>query len=141
MAADDGRVVPALINAALAGEPLPIHGDGEQTRSFCYVSDLVDVLLLVAFDRDAAGQIFNIGNPEEVSMLELVSAVLDATGANVRVSFLPPVADDPARRKPDIRRVQNRYDWRPRVALAEGLRHTAAYFRTLREESLLAEAA
>jgi nucleoside-diphosphate-sugar epimerase len=141
MAADDGRVVPALINAALAGEPMPIHGDGEQTRSFCYVSDLVDVLLLVAFDRDAAGQIFNIGNAEEVNMLELASAVLDATGSSSPISFLPPVADDPARRKPDIRRVEARYDWRPRVALAEGLRHTVSYFRALREESRLAEAA
>ncbi len=129
MNVDDGRVVPVFGTAALEGRPMPVHGDGRQTRSFCYVSDLVDGLLRVAFDDGANGEVFNIGNPEEVTVLELAAAVAEAAGVEARIEWLPPVPDDPARRKPDISKMRARYGWEPRVPLALGLRETIAYFR------------
>ena len=125
---DDGRVVSEFAAAALRGEPLPIFGDGTQTRSFCYVSDLVDALLLVALDRAADGEVLNIGNPHEVSMLELAETIAAAAGAGGVVAHLPAGIDDPARRRPDISRLQARYGWSPRVALDEGIARTVAYF-------------
>lgn len=129
MNVDDGRVVPAFIAAALSGKPLPVHGNGSQTRSFCYVSDLVEALLLVGLDRDADGGVFNLGNPHEVTMLELARQIARITGAGERVVHLPRGEDDPARRCPDISRMRQRYGWEPNVSLAEGLRETVAYFR------------
>ena len=128
MAIDDGRVVPAFIGAALAGEPLPVFGDGRQTRSLCYVSDLVEALLLVAFDGNANGRVFNLGNPHEVTMLELARAVSEAAGSETGVVFSEAAADDPSRRRPDITRMQERYGWQPIVGLADGLRQTVDYF-------------
>jgi nucleoside-diphosphate-sugar epimerase len=127
---DDGRMVPAAISATLAGRPIPIYGDGKQTRSFCYVSDMVEGLLLVALDWDADGEVFNIGNPQEITMLEMAREVAQVAGGDGRVVHLPRVEDDPARRRPDIRRMRERYGWRPRVGLAEGLNKTLAYFRS-----------
>src|SRR5690606_245401 len=135
MAADDGRAVPAFIGAALRGERLPVHGDGRQTRSFCYVSDLVRGLLQVAFDRHADGEVFNLGNPQEVSMLELADAVIAAAGGP-GVYFTARPVDDPSRRRPDISRIRRRYGWRPEVGLEEGLRQTVAYFRSSRAPAL-----
>ncbi len=126
---DDGRVVPVFATAALEGRSMPVHGDGRQTRSFCHVSDLVDGLLRVAMDDAADGEVFNIGNPEEVTVLELADAVAKAAGVEPRIEWLPPVPDDPARRKPDIAKMRARYGWEPQVPLAEGLRDTIAYFR------------
>ncbi len=130
----DGRVVPEFAAAALAGQPLPIFGDGQQTRSFCYVSDLVDALLLVAFDRAADGEIFNLGNPHEVTMLELATLITSAARGGGELEFLPAAQDDPARRRPDITRVRERYGWEPTVSLEDGLRETVAYFRSIRAE-------
>jgi nucleoside-diphosphate-sugar epimerase len=127
---DDGRVVPEFIAAALAGSPLPIFGDGGQTRSFCFVDDLVDALLLVAFDPSADGEVFNAGNPQEVTMLELARAVSAACEVPLRVAHHPAATDDPQRRRPDIGRMSARYGWQPRVALGDGLAETVAYFRT-----------
>jgi nucleoside-diphosphate-sugar epimerase len=129
MNVDDGRVVPAFVSAALAGEALPVFGDGRQTRSFCYVSDLVDALLLVALDPASDGEVFNIGNPHEVTMIELAQAIASLAGADARVAHLPAAADDPARRRPDITRMRERYGWQPSVALEEGLAATIAYVR------------
>ena len=131
---DDGRVVPEFIAAALAGRALPIFGDGSQTRSFCYVDDLVGALLHVAFDATADGHVFNAGNPHEVTMLELAQAVCVACDVTCRIDYREAAADDPQRRRPDIRRIGARYDWRPRVSLDEGLRETVAYFRTWIED-------
>jgi nucleoside-diphosphate-sugar epimerase len=141
MNADDGRVVPAYVAAALDGRPLPVFGDGQQTRSFCYVSDLVDALLLVALDGNANGHVFNIGNPHEVTMIELARTVTSIIGGSGRIAFLPASEDDPARRRPDIHRMQVRYGWHPQVDLEAGLRETVAYFRALRGDAILAEAA
>jgi len=138
MNADDGRVVPAFIAAALAGEPIPIFGDGRQTRSFCYVSDLVAALLSVMDDGGADGEVLNIGNPEEVTMLDLARAVSRATGGSGDLAFFPAAQDDPARRRPDISRLRQRYGWEPRIDLERGLRDTVRYFA---EEASLVEAA
>jgi nucleoside-diphosphate-sugar epimerase len=140
MDAEDGRAVPSFINASLGGAPIPIQGDGTQTRSFCYVSDLVDGLLHVAFDRDADGEVFNIGNPHEVNMLDLAHLVAEATGGVGDIVFTPPASDDPQRRRPDISRMAARYGWRPQVQLLDGLRRTSAYYCSQRFEAMLAEA-
>lgn len=125
---NDGRVVPAFIAAALAGRALPVFGDGMQTRSFCYVSDLVEALLLVALDGTADGEVFNLGNPHEVTMRELAQTIADCAGGGGTLELLPPAPDDPARRKPDISRMTARYGWTPRVDLRDGIARTVAYF-------------
>jgi nucleoside-diphosphate-sugar epimerase len=130
---DDGRVVPEFIAAALAGRPLPVYGDGSQTRSFCYVSDLVEALLLVALDTTADGEVFNAGNPHEITMRELAEQISAACEAECAIAWLPAAPDDPARRRPDITRMQQRYGWSPRIALSDGLRETVAYFRSWME--------
>ncbi len=129
MSVDDGRVIPAFAAAALRGEPLPVHGDGLQTRSFCYVSDLVQALLLVALDTGSAGDVFNLGNPREMTMIELAATVARCAGSEAGLRHLPRLADDPERRRPDITKVQERFGWQPHVALEEGLTATVAYFR------------
>jgi dTDP-glucose 4,6-dehydratase len=127
---DDGRVVPAFISAALQRQPLPLHGEGTQTRSFCYVRDLVAGLLLVAFDREADGEIFNIGNPQEITMRDLAGHIAGLTGAgSENIQYLPRGSDDPERRRPDIGKMRDRYGWEPCVSLEEGLRQTIDYFR------------
>ncbi len=140
---EDGRVVPAFIKAALAGRPLPVLGDGQQTRSFCYVSDLVEGLLLVALDGNANGRVFNIGSPNEVTMLELARAVSAAGSSDGTVEYLSAAAEDRARRRPDISKMIERYGWEPDVDLDAGLRRTVAYFRGVRAETnvLVSEAA
>ena len=140
---DDGRVVPEFAAAALRGQPLPVFGDGRQTRSFCYVSDLIDALLLVALDASADGEVFNLGNPHEVTMLELAETIAAAAGGSGEVAHLPAAEDDPARRRPDISRVRARYGWAPKVALADGIASTVASFRDEIEAQagLLTEAA
>ena len=125
----DGRVVPAFVAAALNDEPLPVHGDGMQTRSFCYVSDLVRGMLLVAFDWQAAGEVFNLGNPHEITMLQLAEEVVRATGSKSGIEYLERGADDPERRRPDISKIRARYGWEPSVALREGIVRTVDYFK------------
>jgi nucleoside-diphosphate-sugar epimerase len=126
---DDGRVVPAFVGAALRGQPIPLHGDGRQSRSFCYVSDLVEGFARVALDESADGEVFNIGNPHEVTMLELAQTVARLTGRELEYESLPREKGDPARRRPDISKMRTRYGWEPRVPLEEGLRRTIDYFR------------
>lgn len=128
MAPDDGRVVSNFITQALAGRPLTIHGDGTQTRSFCYVEDLITGLCLLA-DSDVTEPV-NLGNPEEVSMKELGGRVVEMIG-DAGFEFLPLPESDPVRRRPDIRRAQSRLGWQPRVSLAEGLAPTIEYFRSV----------
>ena len=125
---DDGRVVSNLLCQALSGEDITIYGDGSQTRSFCFVSDMVDGLMrLMESDITDLAPV-NLGNPEEFTILELLDLVMAETGATPAVRFTPLPTDDPRRRKPDIRRARALLDWRPRVSLAKGLRLTAAFF-------------
>jgi dTDP-glucose 4,6-dehydratase len=129
MRRDDGRVIPEMIGAALEGRPLVIHGDGSQTRSFCYVSDLVDGLSRVLLDRDLDGEILNIGNPREITMLDLARRIVRLGGGRGEMQFTESRAGDPVRRRPVIKRMQKRYGWTPRVQLSEGLRRTISAFR------------
>jgi len=125
--ANDGRVVPALVVQALRGEPLTVHGDGRQTRSFCYVSDLVDGLVAL-MNAGEPGPV-NLGSPVETTVLAVAEKVKAVTGSSSEVSFAPGRPDDPARRQPDIRRAAELLGWKPKVSLDEGLRLTVDYFR------------
>ena len=125
---DDGRVIPELVTAALAGRPMVLHGDGGQTRSFCYVSDLVDGLLAVTLDRDLDGAVLNIGNPDEVTMRELAERIRGITGTVSPIEYAERRPGDPEHRKPDIARMRARYGWTPGIDLSEGLARTIAAF-------------
>jgi UDP-glucuronate decarboxylase len=128
MRPDDGRVVSNVICQALAGADITVYGDGSQTRSFCYVSDLVDGLIrLMASDR-AVGVPVNLGNPNELTVIDLVRRVLALTGSDSRIVHRPLPEDDPRRRQPDIARATRLLGWRPRVSLQEGLGVTTAWF-------------
>ncbi|MEU3742059.1 UDP-glucuronic acid decarboxylase family protein [Streptomyces sp. NPDC032198] len=122
----DGRVVSTFVRQALAGKPLTLYGDGSQTRSFCYVDDLVRGLLAM-LDSDLGGPV-NLGNPSERTVRELAELVLRLTGSPSRIAYRPLPVDDPARRRPVINRAVEQLGWMPRVPLDEGLRHTIALF-------------
>ena len=125
----DGRVVSNFIMQALAGEALTIYGDGRQTRAFCYVDDLLDgVLGLMETGDDFIGPV-NLGNPHEVSMLEIAQRIIAITGSTSQLQFQPPASDDPMQRCPDITLAGQKLGWQPRIALDEGLKRTADYFR------------
>jgi dTDP-glucose 4,6-dehydratase len=129
MKLDDGRVVPAFIDQALHGKPLTVSGDGSQTRSFCYVADLVDGLyrLMQSDERYPV----NLGNPVEMTILEFAENIRRFTGASSAVEFQALPEDDPKQRKPDITKARRVLHWEPRVPLEEGLRLTVDYFRNL----------
>jgi dTDP-glucose 4,6-dehydratase len=127
MRANDGRVVSNFLVQALAGKPLTIYGNGSQTRSFCYVDDLIGGFLAL-LDSDETGPI-NIGNPGEFDMLELAALVKEVTGSDSELVFEPLPVDDPTQRQPDITLARERLGWEPRVSLRDGLERTAAYFR------------
>jgi dTDP-glucose 4,6-dehydratase len=125
----DGRVVPAFIQQALQGEPLTVFGDGGQTRSFCYVSDLIEgIWRLLGSD---VGEPVNIGNPREMTIREFAEAILRLTGSSSRLTFHPLPVDDPKVRQPDITRARTLLGWEPRVGLEQGLAATIEYFREL----------
>ena len=125
----DGRVVPAFISQALRGEPLTIFGDGKQTRSFCYVSDLIDGIYKLS-QSEQSGPI-NVGNPVERTMLQFAEEILKATGSKSEITYVPlPTADDPKQRRPDITKARTLLGWEPHVALEDGLVDTIAYFKT-----------
>jgi UDP-glucuronate decarboxylase len=129
MQPDDGRVVSNFIVQALNGEPLTVFGDGSQTRSFCYIDDMVDGLIsLMNSPREVTGPI-NLGNPGEFTMIELAKQVIALTDGDCELQHLPLPADDPVRRKPDISRAREVLGWEPAVPLSEGLARTVDYFR------------
>ena len=131
MLPDDGRVVSTFIVQALRGEPLTVFGDGSQTRSFCYVDDLVEGLIrLMNSPTEVTGPV-NLGNPSEFTMLELAKKVLALAGSHSPVEHHPLPADDPVRRRPDITRARELLGWEPAVPLDEGLRPTVEYFRRI----------
>ncbi len=127
MRAHDGRVVPAFINQALAGEALTVFGDGSQTRSFCFVSDLVDgIIRLMHSERNDP---VNIGNPAEITIMEFARTIVELTGAKSEVVFRPLPVDDPKMRRPDTTLARTLLGWEPHVDLGDGLRETIKYFR------------
>ena len=129
MAPDDGRVVSNFVLQALRGEPLTIYGDGSQTRSFCYVSDLIEGFVrLMDNDKDLVGPV-NLGNPGEFTMNDLAKHVLEVTGSKSTIDYRPLPEDDPQQRQPDITLAKKELGWTPTVALDEGLEKTVAYFR------------
>jgi UDP-glucuronate decarboxylase len=125
---NDGRVVSNFIVQALKGEDITIYGDGQQTRSFCYVDDLVEVMIrMMDSPADFTGPV-NIGNPGEFTMLELAEQVIRLTGSKSRLVFMPLPSDDPRQRQPDIALARKMFDWEPKVSLADGLKETIDYF-------------
>ncbi len=133
----DGRVVSNFIVQALKGDPITIYGDGRQTRSFCYVDDLVEGLIrLMESPADLTGPV-NLGNPVEFTMLELAELVLKETGSSSPLVRQPLPQDDPEQRQPDITLAKERLGWMPKVALRDGLKPTAAYFRSLLSDTTL----
>jgi UDP-glucuronate decarboxylase len=130
MRPDDGRVVSNFIVSALKGEALTVYGDGSQSRSFCYVDDLVDGLIrLMGTGHEVTGPI-NIGNPHEFTMLELAELVVQTVGGPTRLEHRPLPSDDPTQRQPDITQARTVLNWQPTVQLREGLTSTVEYFRT-----------
>lgn len=129
MKLDDGRVVPAFLDQALNGKPMTVFGTGSQTRSFCYVSDLVDGLyrLMQSDERYPV----NLGNPREMTILEFAQHIREMTGAKSEIVFEPLPEDDPKQRRPDITKARTLLGWEPRVPLEQGLRETVAYFKGL----------
>ena len=128
MRLDDGRVVPAFIGQALKGEDFTVFGDGKQTRSFCYVDDLVRGILSLA-ETDYPNPV-NLGNPGEFTMLEFLEVVRKVAGGGGKVTFCALPKGDPKQRKPDIRRAKEVLGWEPTIMLEEGIRRTIAWFRT-----------
>jgi dTDP-glucose 4,6-dehydratase len=134
MRLNDGRALPAFIGQALRGEDLTVFGDGSQTRSFCYVDDLVEGIYRLLLS-DYAYPV-NIGNPVEISLLDFAKEIISLTGTDQKIVFKPLPVDDPKQRKPDISKAKNILGWEPKVDRAEGLRLTYEYFRQLPREEL-----
>ncbi len=128
MRRDDGRLIPNLITQALAGKPLTVYGSGKQTRSFCYVKDLVEGIAAVAFSKHS-GEAFNLGNPDEHSVIDIAEKIKALVDRKLKLEFLPLPQDDPRRRKPDIAKVKSMVGWKPSTSLADGLAETIVYFR------------
>jgi len=131
MAANDGRVVSNFIVQALKGNDITIYGDGTQTRSFCYVDDLVHGLIALMDSKNGITGPINLGNPREFTMLELAEKVIAETQSSSKIVFKPLPGDDPKQRRPDITRAQVLLDWNPEIALEEGLVNTVSYFKTV----------
>jgi dTDP-glucose 4,6-dehydratase len=128
MRVHDGRAIPAFISQALQGEPLTVFGDGSQTRSFCYISDLVEGLIRLL--RSDYNEPVNLGNPSEMTILQLAEAIKKYTGSTAKIVFKPLPVDDPRVRQPDITRARTLLNWEPHVSLEKGLSRTVDYFRT-----------
>jgi UDP-glucuronate decarboxylase len=132
MRPDDGRVVSTFINQALSGVPITLFGTGQQTRSFCYVDDLVEGLIRLMDTPDEVTGPVNLGRPQEFTMLELARTILDQTASRSAIEYRPLPADDPIQRRPDIELARRLLAWEPSVPLEDGLRLTIDYFRALR---------
>jgi UDP-glucuronate decarboxylase len=127
---NDGRVVSNFIIQALKGEPITIYGDGSQTRSFCYVDDLVEVLVRFMNTGDEVTGPMNVGNPREFTILQLAEMVIEMTGSKSTIKRMPLPSDDPKQRRPDISLVKKTLDWEPTTSLEQGLAKTIDYFKS-----------
>jgi UDP-glucuronate decarboxylase len=129
MAVGDGRVVSNFIVQALTGQPITIYGDGSQTRSFCYVDDLVDGIYKAFISSSFEQNPLNLGNPVEFTMLGLANTILDTLNSPSEINFVDLPKDDPRQRRPDISKAKKLLDWEPKINLEEGILRTAAYFK------------
>jgi len=127
MRMDDGRLVPTLIGQALKGEPLTVYGDGSQTRSFCYVSDLIEGIFRLAVSDEHNP--VNLGNPDELTVLDFAKTIIRLTDSKSEIIFLPMPTDDPRQRRPDITKAESLLGWEPQVGLDDGLRRTIEWFK------------
>lgn len=131
MQKDDGRVISNFITAAIAGDQINIDGDGSQTRSFCYVSDLIEGIMKAMFSDSTKGEVFNLGNPDEHSIAELADKIIRLTNSESEIKFSGTFRkDDPMRRKPDIGKAENVLNWKPKVNLDEGLQKTIKFYKS-----------
>jgi UDP-glucuronate decarboxylase len=135
MAPNDGRVVSNFIMQALKNEEITIYGEGNQTRSFCYIDDLIEGTIRMMNSNNFTGPV-NIGNPHEFTIIDLAKKVKKMTGSKSKIKFQPLPPDDPIQRQPDITLIKNKLGWQPKVSLDEGLKNTIAYFETLLSNSL-----
>jgi len=131
MQKDDGRVVSNFINQALEGKPITVYGDGKQTRSLCFVSDLVEGLIKGMFTEGTKGEVINLGNPNEKTILEIAEIIKKMTGSSSQISFEELPQDDPKKRNPDISKAKSLLSWVPQVDLEEGLKKTMEYFKSV----------
>lgn len=131
MQRDDGRVVSNFINQAITGQPLTVYGQGKQTRSFCFVSDIVAGIYQAMFSQGTKGEVFNLGNPEEYSILELAGKIKKLTGSKSEIIFKPLPPDDPNRRCPDISKAREILGWEPKISADTGLKKTIEYYQKL----------
>jgi dTDP-glucose 4,6-dehydratase len=136
MRIDDGRVVPNFIIQALRGEPLSVYGNGSQTRSLCYIDDLVEGIFKMSLIDDLPGQIINLGNPEEYSIIDLARLIIKKTGSNSDIIFKSLPLDDPKQRCPDIRISKDILNWQPKIMLDAGLDETIHFFRSKLTEQI-----
>ncbi len=127
---DDGRVIITLIKQALGDKPLTVFGDGTQTRSFCYIDDLVDGLIKMMFSENSNGEVFNIGGKDEWTVLDLAKKIKQLTSSGSEIIFTDLPADDPAKRKPNIEKIQQILNWEPRVTLEEGVLQTVKFLKS-----------
>ncbi len=128
MRLDDGRVIPNFIGQALRGEDLTVYGDGTQTRSFCYIDDLIEGIYRASVYENLNGEVINLGNPEEYKIIDLAKKIIEKTNSNSKIIFEPLPEDDPKRRCPDITKAKKILNWEPRISLDEGLEKTIKYF-------------
>jgi len=131
MRADDGRVISTFIDQAQKGKPLTIHGDGKQTRSFCYVSDLIEGMILAMEKPKTKGEVFNLGNPDERSIIEVAKIIKQLVNPKAKMVFVDRYPNDPQRRCPDISKTLKVLGWRPKISLEQGLAETIKYFNIL----------
>jgi len=128
---NDGRVISNFILQALRNEPITVYGDGLQTRSFCYVDDMIEGLIRLMDSPDEMTGPINLGNPEEISILELAQKIIELTGSRSKILFKPPPVDDPRHRQPLIDLAKEKLGWTPKTPLVEGLKKTIQYFEEL----------
>jgi nucleoside-diphosphate-sugar epimerase len=132
MAIDDGRVVSNFINQSIRNEPLTIYGDGSQTRSFCFVSDLISGIFNISMLHEPLTTPINLGNPEEYSMLDLANQILQLTNSDSKISFKKLPLDDPTQRRPDVSLAIQLIGWKPVIDMNLGLKETIAYFQSIK---------
>lgn len=129
MRTKDGRVIPNFITQALSGEPITVYGKGDQTRSFCYIDDLVEGILRASLKDGLSGEVINLGNPEEVKIINLAMLIVELTKSSSEIIFTPQPPDDPKRRCPDITKAKELLSWEPKFSLREGLENTISWFK------------